>query len=174
MAKFWISRTRPFILKERIHGYRAGQALVSLSYADSILLEKAAPGKGMKGKVPSCCLWKTRKNLTGQRKEPSTLYVIYVTLLWSADRHKGKDRSCLSEKESDSSIIDMLSGSFSLSILLICLTSFRIKGRRGSLNTVWYAPYGYSLGMAKVPNVLSFLPLKWNSFISMRRNIHIV
>nr|QHR91321.1 hypothetical protein Q903MT_gene5353 [Picea sitchensis] len=47
----------------------------------------------------------------------------------------------MSEQESDSSIIYMLSGSFSLGILFICLTSFRRKGlrSRGSLNTVWYA-----------------------------------
>lgn len=64
---------RSSFFPERIHGYRAGKALVSMSYAYSILLEKAAPGKGMKVKVPAA----SKKS---KRTEPSKLYVIYVTL----------------------------------------------------------------------------------------------
>lgn len=64
---------RSSFFPDRIHGYRAGQARVSLSYAYSLLLEKAAPGKGMKGPVPAA----SKKS---KRAEPSKFDVIYVTL----------------------------------------------------------------------------------------------
>lgn len=107
MAKFWISRNRPFVLKERIHGYRAGQALVSLFMRILSCLRRQLRGREWKERSHLAACEKPGQISPVKEKNPPR-YTLYT---WPfADRHKGKIDP--EWKESDSSIIDMLSGSF--------------------------------------------------------------